>query len=102
MLETIPGLSEYMDPPAGPLHCGCETCGSCGGKVCQFNECRHGEDNFACPCPRCVDCNARVPKPPHGPDDVYCTTHFLRAFTWNYRLYWRIEARLKSWLNREG
>jgi len=42
VLETIPGLSEYMDPPAGPLHCGCEDCGSCGGKVCQFNECRHG------------------------------------------------------------
>jgi len=34
-------------------------------------------------------------------DDAYCPDCYKRVFDWKHRLYWRIEARLNRWLNRE-
>ena len=63
MLLTIPGHSEYLDPPVEtplPSHCKCEPCFVCGGQhlepqwsVDDHGEkfmCYGGEDDKICEC----------------------------------------------------
>src|SRR3990167_4173126 len=111
MLEAIPGLDRYMDPPEDALlapHCGCPPCPTCKGKpeepsdvllVTEDHEdrftCYHGEDDHVCQCVECFKCGRNVLpdfiRRTHGEQtEPHCPQCFMLALNLKRRLYSRI------------